>query len=261
MATTAPVRAEDAYDVLAPAYETITAGYDYSRWLHAIEGIAVAHGLRGRRLLDVACGTGSSFLPLLERGYEVVACDVSPSMLEQARRRVGDRDVDLHTADMRSLPRFGSFDLALCLDDALNHVLSRGDVLRTLRGIARNLAVGGILIFDVNTLAALRAGFSVRWTQEDERRTISWHGLGSADLAPHGTTAARVTVRARRPDVGAQSTVIRERHHPVAQLVAQIEQAGLAPLAVYGQRRGVRLSPSAHELRHDKALFVARREA
>jgi hypothetical protein len=161
---------------------------------------------------------------------------------------------------MRSLPSLGSFDLVLCLDDALNHLLSRGDVLHTLRGIARNLAVGGILVFDVNTLSALRAGFSVRWTQEDEQQTIRWCGLGRADLPPDGTTAARVTVLAHDRDAAPQSTVIRERHHPVTRLVAQIEQAGLVPVAVYGQRRGVRLTPSADELRDDKALFVARRD-
>ena len=69
--------AEAAYDALAPAYDILTADYDYDAWLSAIERVAIAHGLTGRRVLDVACGTGKSFLPLLERGYEVTACDIS----------------------------------------------------------------------------------------------------------------------------------------------------------------------------------------
>ena len=45
--------------------------------------------LRGRRLLDVACGTGRSFLPMLERGYDVTACDISPAMAARAREKSG----------------------------------------------------------------------------------------------------------------------------------------------------------------------------
>jgi SAM-dependent methyltransferase len=75
-----------AYDALAPAYDAFTAAYRHDRWLDAIERVAEVHGLQGRRLLDIACGTGKSFLPLLERGYDVTACDLSPEM---ARRAAG----------------------------------------------------------------------------------------------------------------------------------------------------------------------------
>ena len=245
----------DAYDVLAPAYETILAGYDYPRWLNAIEGIARRHGLRGRRVLDVACGTGASFMPLLERGYDVVGCDLSGAMIERARERVDGRDVPLHEADMRSLPDLGAFDLVLCLDDAINHLLEAEDVDLALEGVARNLAPGGILVFDVNTLGALRGAFSDDWAWEGEEQTVRWEGLGPADLPPEGVTAARITVEA--PDAAPQTTLFRERHHPVERLVAQLEEAELQPVAVHGQRQGVRLSRTADEARDDKALLFA----
>ena len=74
-----------AYEALAPFYDEFTAGYDYDRWLDGLEALALEHGLRGRSLLDVACGTGKSFMPMLARGYEVTACDLSPAMVELAR--------------------------------------------------------------------------------------------------------------------------------------------------------------------------------
>jgi RNA polymerase sigma factor (sigma-70 family) len=113
--------AEAAYDALAPAYDVLTADYDYDVWLSAIERVAIAHGLAGRRVLDVACGTGKSFLPLLERGYEVTACDISQAMLPVARAKVGPR-AQLCRLDMRALPALGPFDLITCLDDALNYL-------------------------------------------------------------------------------------------------------------------------------------------
>jgi SAM-dependent methyltransferase len=45
-----------------------------------------AHGLRGDTVLDVGCGTGNSFLPLLALGWKVTAADLSPSMVERALR-------------------------------------------------------------------------------------------------------------------------------------------------------------------------------
>src|SRR4051812_47062489 len=114
--------ARDAYDALAPAYDLLTAGYAYDRWLAALERVAIEHGLSGRRLLDVACGTGKSFEPMLARGYAVTACDISPEMALRAAAKAASR-ADVHVADMRELPVFGRFDLVTCLDDAINHLL------------------------------------------------------------------------------------------------------------------------------------------
>ena len=116
-----------AYAVLAPVYDLLTAEYAYGPWLGAIERVAREDGLRGHRLLDVGCGTGKSFMPLLERGFDVTACDISPEMVELARQKSGDR-ADVYVADMRRLPVFGEFDLITCIDDAINHLLDPGEV-------------------------------------------------------------------------------------------------------------------------------------
>jgi ubiquinone/menaquinone biosynthesis C-methylase UbiE len=42
------------------------------------------------RVLDVGCGTGTGLAPYLDAGCDVSGVDVSPAMLEQARRRLGD---------------------------------------------------------------------------------------------------------------------------------------------------------------------------
>lgn len=55
---------------------------------------------------------------------------------------------------MPELPVYGSFDLACCLDDAVNYLLSVAELYRAVHGLAANLAPDGILIFDSNTLGA-----------------------------------------------------------------------------------------------------------
>src|SRR3954454_12293784 len=116
-----PDLAAEAYDGLAPAYDAFTAGHEYECWLDYLEALAVEHGLPGRDLLDVGCGTGKSFLPMLERGYDVVACDLSPQMVARAREKMPTGAARVLVADMRELADLGAFDLVTCLDDAINY--------------------------------------------------------------------------------------------------------------------------------------------
>src|ERR1700712_2816547 len=144
-----------AYDALAPFYDRYMDGQPFDPWLGRLEQIAIEHGLRGNRLLDVACGTGKSFMPMLERGYEVTGCDISPAMVERARAAAG-ASAELFVADMRELPAVGRFDLVTCLNDSLNYVIEHDDLLAAFRAIARNLRPGGMLVFDLLSLRTFR---------------------------------------------------------------------------------------------------------
>src|SRR5215203_5837035 len=83
--------ARETYDSYAAAYDDFNRDYMYERWTGRLLAIAEEAGLVGNKLLDVACGTGLSSLPMLGRGWEVMGCDVSPRMLEIARGKVGER--------------------------------------------------------------------------------------------------------------------------------------------------------------------------
>ncbi len=86
-----PADAGEVFDDFADYYDRFTAHHDYELWMDRLERLALTHGLRGRRLLDVACGTGKSLLPLLDRGYEAVGCDLSERMLARAAPKVAGR--------------------------------------------------------------------------------------------------------------------------------------------------------------------------
>ncbi len=51
--TSLDTAARDAYDVLAPAYDALTAEYPYATWLGRLVDLARAHGLQGERALDL----------------------------------------------------------------------------------------------------------------------------------------------------------------------------------------------------------------
>ena len=54
----------EAFEALAPYYDRFTAHHDYDAWLEVLVELATVNGLRGRRALDIGCGTGKSVLPL-----------------------------------------------------------------------------------------------------------------------------------------------------------------------------------------------------
>jgi SAM-dependent methyltransferase len=247
-----------AYDAFAPHYDAFTAQHDYETWTTTLEGMARAHGLRGRRLLDVACGTGKSFLPYLDRGYEVTACDLSPAMARLAAAKAGDRArVEVH--DMRALPRLGAFDLVCCIDDAVNYVLTAQELAATFAGLARNLAPGGLVLFDANSLFAYRTFFATMTVLVDDGRILVWEGHASPDFAQGGVARATLEALSRREDGSwrRERSAHAQRHHPRARVERALRRAGLRALGVHGMRLDGSTTDGFDELDNSKAVYVA----
>ncbi len=250
--------AEQAYEAMAPVYDDFTAHHNYELWLGNLLPIARRHGLSGRRLLDVGCGTGKSFLPMLERGWEVTACDISPSMLDLARAKAGDA-VRLSVADMRELPVFGEFDLVWALDDAVNYLLSGEELKEALSGMRANLAPGGLLMFDVNTLEAYRTFFAEEQRVERGGRVLVWRGQNSTDTPPGSIGEARLELERSDDGTTIETHVHRQRHFPEAEVLELIEATGLECLDVYGHGFDAVPKQPVEELTHSKAVYFARR--
>jgi SAM-dependent methyltransferase len=252
----------DAYEAFAPYYDAYTAHHDYEAWTAALEEKAVDAGLRGNRLLDVACGTGKSFLPFLARGYEVTACDFSPAMLEVAREKACDR-ARLVVEDMRVLPSFGSFDLVTCIDDALNYCLEPEELVASLAGIRRNLDPVGVAVFDLNTLVVYRHYYRFASVIQSPETVMVWDGRSPADLQSGGVAEAALLVLARRPDgwwIRSES-IHRQRHYPESEVRAALEAAGLECIAVYGMHLDGSFDEGVDDTAHSKAVYIARRGA
>jgi SAM-dependent methyltransferase len=264
MPQVAPSRADWsklAYEALAPAYDEFTADYDHELWLGNLLPKLERHGVEGHRLLDVGCGTGKSFLPMLERGWEVTACDISPSMLDLARAKVGPR-ARLYVADMRDLPQLGEFDVAWALDDAVNYLLSNEELESALRGIGRNLAPGGLLMFDLNTLYSYRTFFAESKTIERPGRRMLWQGQAPSNVAAGSVCEARFESEdLTSPPSGGHVPphLHRQRHFTEATVLSTFERTDLECLDVYGHGYDAVPQQPLDELVHEKAVFIARR--
>lgn len=261
-ASVGPTGARLAYDVYAPVYDIFTAAFEYDVWLPRLLKVLAQNGLSGDRLLDVGCGTGKSFLPLLDWGWTVTGCDISTEMLNVAREKV-DASVPLFAADMRELPRFGEFDLVWALDDAVNYLLCVEELERALVGMRDNLAPSGLLLFDVNELLVFHTFFAQTVVVERDGRRLVWKGKATADVAPGSVCEAHLEIGSPAetggPVEARDVSVHRQRHFSEAEVLTALRRAGLDCLNVYGHGTdGVPrqpMDPSAHT----KAIYVARR--
>ncbi len=253
--------AADAYERLAPYYDELTRDHDYESWTRHLEEAALALGLNGRRLLDAACGTGKSFLPLLRRGYEVTAFDISGQMVAAARAKAPE--AELFVADITTLGRVGSFDLITCLDDSVNYLVGDGDLEAALDSLAANLAPGGVLVFDVNTLSTYRTTFACDMTQDAPGVFLVWRGRCRPDEEPGCEAALDVEAFSEvRPGLWERVTSHhRQRHYPRPVIERALAGAGLAAVGVFGQLPDGSLDSAAGEERHHKLVYFAQRVA
>jgi SAM-dependent methyltransferase len=256
----APLTADlspSGYDAFAPYYDAFTAASDYDKWCDETLALAWRHGLTGRRLLDLACGTGNGFLPFLRRGFSVTGCDASAAMLAHAAAKAPD--VELVQCDLRALPELGRFDLVTCFDDSLNYLLDEAGLEAAFAGMRACLAPGGIAVFDLNSLLAYQTTFACHSVSEADGALFAWRGSSTPDARPACEVEAVVDVFA--PSDGELwsrvTTVHRQRHFPPEHVVALLDAAGLECVAVRGVLPDCSLVGPADEAVHPKVVYTA----
>ncbi|GMV91487.1 MAG: methyltransferase [Candidatus Hydrogenedentota bacterium] len=102
----------------------------------------------GKRVADLACGTGMHALFLAEHGAEVDAFDLQAGMVAQAQRERPHARVRYAVHDMRE-PLQGTYNLVLCLGNSLTLTGDSASVRRTLANAHSALAEGGLFVAQV----------------------------------------------------------------------------------------------------------------
>jgi ubiquinone/menaquinone biosynthesis C-methylase UbiE len=196
------VAAPEAYRLWSTAYD------DTSNPLLALETRVLRPRLNpmaGRRMIDVATGTGRWAVYARSQGAQVMGADLSPAMLRVATRKPS-LSGRLTVADMRNLPFSDwSADLAIC-SFALGYVdsirLAIAELARVARrvivtdihpiavasGWARSFRIDGQVYRIENYAhslaaieqAAVSAGLEKRWELESPFGAPEWHFFKAA---------------------------------------------------------------------------------
>ena len=124
----------------------------YNRAIDLEQRLAIEPWLEvreGTRVLDVGCGVGRWSRLLAGRGARVLGVDLSPTMIDQARRRADSDGVAercrFAVADLSRLDLEERFDLVLGVT-VLQHILDPEACRAALSAMAAHLAPGGRMV-------------------------------------------------------------------------------------------------------------------
>ncbi|WP_422071712.1 magnesium protoporphyrin IX methyltransferase [Tranquillimonas rosea] len=167
---------------------TVRAGRDRMR---ATMLSRLPRDLSGARVLDAGCGTGQMTAALAERGAEVVAVDISPSIVALAERRLPPacrNRVRFVAGDMLD-DGHGRFDHVMAMDSLIYY--GERDVAAALARLAPR--VGGRIVFTVAPRTPL---LMAMWSAG----RLFPRGDRSPTMVPHAPTAlSRAADRAGVP--------------------------------------------------------------
>ena len=165
-------------------------------------------------VLEVACGTGRVLLPCARAGATMIGVDVSPQMLDVARRQLAGEPADVRDrvslieGDMRDLDLGKTFELITLPFRGFQHLMTAEDQRRALRRFRAHLAPGGRLVLDLFNPSIPFLGderFSIHpmreppFTMPDGRRVVRSSRIAARDF-PQQTQVVEFTIEVTHPD-------------------------------------------------------------
>ncbi|MBI1190337.1 MAG: methyltransferase domain-containing protein [Tepidisphaera sp.] len=169
--TASPSQSTGSWDHVAEWYDELIEdrGSDHHQRVIAPGTLRLLGELRGRRVLDVACGQGGMCRVMAGLGASVVGVDASGRLIEAAKR--GDAKGTYLVGDARNLPEGTGegFDAATCIMALMNI----DPLSPVLAGMAGRLRPGGVAVA-VLLHPAFRSPGQTSWQWDngggDERR-------------------------------------------------------------------------------------------
>ena len=163
------------YDLLN---RVLSAGID-QRWRRRC--VRQAGEVRGRRVIDVCCGTGDLALLFSRAGAQVTGVDFTPELLAVAHRRRPLAQGGYARGDALALPAPSAAADVVSIAFGLRNVEDRGAGLREMRRVLRPGGTALVLEFGMPRLRPLRALYRFYFT-----RLLPWiGGLVSGDAGAY----------------------------------------------------------------------------
>jgi len=110
--------------------------------------------LSGCRLLDAGCGTGTLAVEAARRGADVVAVDLSPTLIDLARSRSagfsGPGRITFSSDDMLA-PKLGDFDYVVAMDSLIHYASE--DIVDAIIGLSSRTRRSMLFTIAPRTLA------------------------------------------------------------------------------------------------------------
>lgn len=165
-----------AYEKLADRYDALIDHKPHNAYYDRPNTLALMEEVRGKSILDAGCGPGKYAEILHAQGASVVGFDLSPRMVELARKRNGSQG-DFFVHDLAApFPMLAdaSFDTVLCA--LALHYLE--DWTPAIREFHRVLKPGGFLVLSIEHPFFDYQYYKSSRYFDTEHVTSTWKGFG-----------------------------------------------------------------------------------
>jgi ubiquinone/menaquinone biosynthesis C-methylase UbiE len=249
-------------------YERLAEVYDQGGWaeysqrlLPYLREVLRRFRFSKKKVVELACGTGTLAVALAQDGYQVVGVDRSAAMLRQARKKARQAGVSVTfiKQDIRELSLRDPVDLATCFFDSINYLLCYQDLVRAFACVARVLNPRGLFVFDMNTAI----GLADHWDYHKGGRDLGDAAIiGSNTYDPRRKLGTiRITVFKKIASQGVESLFEKftethsERAYRPSEIKNALQEGGLKLLASYDC-----MTFSRPGKKTGRILYVAQRE-
>lgn len=170
---------DPVFDAYAAYYDLLYKDKDYAGEAEYVHQLIQRHRPGAKSILELGSGTGRHARLLAEKGYSVHGVERSPEMLkrahEEAHRNELDSVVSFSQGDIRTATVDEKFDIVISLFHVISYLPTNDDVRAAFANAKKNMAEGGIFIFDVwygPAVAENPPSVRVKRMSDDQTRVI-----------------------------------------------------------------------------------------
>lgn len=147
-----------AYSGFAQIYDEYMHPEDHQRWFNGVQELIKKYSRPTKKVLELACGSGSMSILFAKAGYDLIGLDLSEEMLMIAKdKALRDRvKIGFFQQDMTEYELNQKFDTVLCICDGMNYVLEDEALERLFSRVHQSLKDEGTFIFDISTYYKLK---------------------------------------------------------------------------------------------------------
>lgn len=108
---------------------------------------------KGRKTLELACGTARVAIPLAKAGVDISGVDVSKEMLAYAKEKTKKEQVEIkfYQQDIINLELEEKFDFIFCIHNSFSHIDGFENVKNFFENLKKHLNPKGIVLLQVFT--------------------------------------------------------------------------------------------------------------
>ena len=127
-------------------YDLFYKDKDYENEARCVHQKLIDNNIRGKKLLELGCGTGKHAKILTEFGYKILGIEKSHSMIDSA---VKIKNFECRQGDIRQIKLREKFDSVISLFHVISYQTTNESLLSVFKTAFESLKENGLFLFDV----------------------------------------------------------------------------------------------------------------